>query len=243
MIRSIGAALAAGCLFAVGAGVFVTQANGQPPSEGDAITNPAFKRAEVLTFMQVKPGDQVADIVAGRFARALSAAVGPTGRVYAIEPTEVVKVHPEVLTTVVGLAAQPDYKNVEVISQPIDTVTLPQNLDIVFIRQNYHDLHDKFMGPADVAAFNRRVYAALKPGGLYVVLDHAAAMGDGLKDTETLHRIDPAVVKAEVERAGFTLEQTSDILANPSDPHDKFVFDPSIRGHTDQFLFRFKKPM
>jgi predicted methyltransferase len=98
------------------------------------------------------------------------------------------------------------------------------------------------MGPADVAAFNRQVYAALKPGGVYVVLDHAAAAGSGIGATETLHRIDPARVKSDILAAGFKLDGESKILANPADDHSKNVFTPEIRGHTDQFLMRFRKP-
>jgi predicted methyltransferase len=119
---------------------------------------------------------------------------------------------------------------------------LPSGLDAVFIRQNYHDLYDKFMGPADVPGFNKAVFAALKPGGVYVVLDHAAVAGSGIGATETLHRIDPARVKSDVLAAGFKLDGESSILANKADDHTKNVFDPSVRGHTDQFLFRFKKP-
>lgn len=212
----------------------------QPPA--DAITDPSMKRAEVLAFMGVKPGDKVADVVAGRFVRALSQAVGPTGKVYAFEPAEVVKAHPQVLGMLQGLTADPAYANVVVSSQPINAPALPAGLDAVFIRQNYHDLHDKFMGPADVAAFNRNVFAALKPGGVYVVLDHGDAAGTGLKDTDTLHRIDVAAVKSEVLAAGFVLDGESAVLANPGDDHTKNVFDPSIRGKTDQFLLRFRKP-
>jgi predicted methyltransferase len=212
------------------------------PSGGNSLTNPAFKGPEVLAFIGIKPGDRVADVVAARFVRELSQRVGPAGKVYAVEPAEVVKPHPEVLTLINGLITQPAYGNVQLVTGAIDAVVLPANLDAVFIRQNYHDLHDKFMGPADVAAFNRKVYAALKPGGVYVVLDHAAAAGSGLRDTDTLHRIDPAAVKAEVTAAGFVLDGESQILANPADPHDKMVFDPTIRGRTDQFLLRFKKP-
>jgi predicted methyltransferase len=211
-----------------------------PPS--DAMTDPSFKREEVLAFAQVKPGQKVADIVAGRFVRALSLAVGPNGKVYAIQPAEIVKAHPEVMGLLHGIAALPAHANVEVMSQPIDTLELPKGLDLVFIRQDYHDLHDKFMGPADVASFNKRVFAALRPGGLYVVLDHAAQPGSGLRDTDTLHRIDVAAVKSEVLAAGFKLDAESPILANPADDHAKMVFDPAIRGKTDQFLLRFKKP-
>jgi predicted methyltransferase len=98
------------------------------------------------------------------------------------------------------------------------------------------------MGPADVPAFNKAVFAALKPGGVYVILDHAAVADSGISATDTLHRIDPARVKADVLAAGFKLDEESSILANASDDHTKNVFDPSVRGHTDQFLYRFKKP-
>lgn len=234
------AAIAAGLLLTTAGFTATAQAPTQAPA--DAITDPAMKRAEVLAFIGVKPGDRVADIVAGRFVRALSVAVGPKGKVYAVAPAEVVKIHPEVVGLLKGLAAQPDYANVEVSTPPINTPALPAGLDAVFIRQNYHDLHDKFMGPADVAAFNRAVFAALKPGGVYVVLDHAATAGSGLGATESLHRIDPASVKAEVTAAGFALDGESVVLANPADDHAKMVFDPTVRGRTDQFLFRFRKP-
>jgi len=201
--------------------------------------DPAWKVPEVLAFMGVKPGDRVADVVGGRLTASLARAVGPQGKVYAIETAEVVKAHPEVLGMMHGLASV--MPNVVVSADPVATA-LPQGLDIVFIRQNYHDLYDTFMGPADVAAFNRAVYAALKPGGVYVVLDHAAVAGTGISPTETLHRIDPARVKADVLAAGFRFDGESTILANPADDHIKMVFDPSIRGHTDQFLYRFRKP-
>lgn len=222
------------------AGLAPSLAAAQVPA--DALTDPTMKRAEVVAFLGLKPGDKVADIVAGRFVRAFSQAVGPTGKVYAVEPAEVVKVHPQVTALMQGLSANPDYANVQMITQPVNALALPNGLDAVFIRQNYHDLHDKFMGPADVPAFNRAVFAALKPGGVFVVLDHADAAGTGLKDTDTLHRIDVASVKAEVEAAGFVLDSESAVLANPADDHSKKVFDPSVRGKTDQFLLRFKKP-
>ena len=209
---------------------------------GDALTDPALKRAEVLAFIGVKPGDKLADILAGRFVRAFSQAVGPNGKVYAVETAELAKAHPDVLKIVAGLTASPAHANVVVSTTPVNAMDLPHGLDEVFIRQNYHDLHDKFMGPADVPGFNRQVFAALKPGGVFVVLDHAAPAGSGLADTETLHRIDEAAVKSEVEAAGFVLDGESHILANPADDHSKMVFDPAIRGKTDQFLLRFKKP-
>src|SRR5450631_3289262 len=201
--------------------------------------DPAWKAPEVVQFIGLKKGDKVADIVAGRLTAALAQAVGPSGKVYAVETAEVVKAHPEALAHMKALASQSP--NVIVSEDPVASA-LPSGLDAVFIRQNYHDLYDKFMGPADVPAFNKAVFAALKPGGVYVVLDHAAAAGSGLSATDTLHRIDPAAVKSEVTAAGFKFDGESPILANPADDHTKVVFDPSIRGKTDQFLFRFRKP-
>jgi predicted methyltransferase len=212
----------------------------QPPA--DAVTDPAMKGPEVIAFIGVKPGDKVADIVAGRFVRALSTAVGPKGKLYAVMPAEVVKAHPEVEGLLKTTAAMPAYSNVVVSTPPINSPALPSGLDAVFIRQNYHDLYDKFMGPADVAAFNKAVYAALKPGGVYVILDHAAAAGAPMTVTETIHRIDPALVKADMAKAGFKFDGESKVLANPDDDHNKMVFNPAIRGKTDQFLYKFRKP-
>lgn len=214
----------------------------QAAAPADALTDPAMKRAEVIAFMGVKPGDKVADVIAGRFLRALSQAAGPKGHVYAIEPDEIVKTHPEVLGLTSGLAKDPAYANVSVVQAPINAPNLPNGLDEVFIRQNYHDLYDKFMGPADVPTFNKAVYAALKPGGVYVILDHADAPGSGLTGTETRHRIEKERVIADMKAAGFRLDGESKVLANPDDDHTKMVFNPAIRGKTDQFLLRFRKP-
>jgi predicted methyltransferase len=201
--------------------------------------DPAWKAPEVVSFIGLKKGDKVADIVAGRLTASLAQAVGPSGKVYAVETAEVVQHYPEALAHMKELASQSP--NVIVSAEPVATA-LPSGLDAVFIRQNYHDLYDKFMGPADVPAFNKAVFAALKPGGVYVVLDHAAAAGSGISATDTLHRIDPARVKSDLLAAGFKVDAESSILADKSDDHTKNVFDPSIRGHTDQFLLRFKKP-
>jgi predicted methyltransferase len=201
--------------------------------------DPAWKVPEVVEFIGLKTGDKVAEIVAGRLTGSLAQAVGPTGKVYAVETAEVVKTHPDALVHMKALASQSP--NVIVSEDPVGS-PLPSGLDAVFIRQNYHDLYDKFMGPADVPAFNKTVFAALKPGGVYVVLDHAAVAGSGIGATETLHRIDPARVKSDALAAGFKLDGESFILANSADDHTKNVFDASVRGHTDQFLFRFKKP-
>lgn len=216
-----------------------TTASSQAPQAAAPAIDPAWKVPEVVAFIGLKKGDKVADVVGGRLTAALAEAVGPSGKVYAVETAEVVKVHPQVLDMMNSLATK--MPNVVVSSVPVATA-LPAGLDAVFIRQNYHDLYDKFMGPADVPAFNKAVFAALKPGGVYVVLDHVAAAGSGVGATDTLHRIDPARVKADVLAAGFKLDAESSMLANKADDHSKNVFDPSVKGHTDQFLYRFKKP-
>jgi predicted methyltransferase len=216
-----------------------TAALSQTPQAAVPALDPAWKAPEVIAFIGVKKGDQVADIVAGRLTASLAQAVGPSGKVYAVETAEVVKVHPQVMDMMKGLSAQSP--NVIISSDPVNSA-LPSGLDAVFIRQNYHDLYDKFMGPADVPAFNKAVFTALKPGGVYVILDHAAVAGSGIAATDTLHRIDAARVKADVLAAGFKLDAESTILADKNDDHTKNVFDPSVKNHTDQFLFRFKKP-
>jgi predicted methyltransferase len=216
-----------------------TTALSQSPQAAAPAPDPAWKVPEVIAFIGLKQGDKVADIVGGRLTASLAQAVGPTGKVYAVETAEVVKSHPQIMDMMKGLATQSP--NVVVSADPVAS-PLPPGLDAVFIRQNYHDLYDKFMGPADVPAFNKAVFAALKPGGVYVVLDHAAVPGSGIGATDTLHRIDPVRVKADVLAAGFKLDAESTILADKSDDHTKNVFDPSVRGHTDQFLYRFKKP-
>ena len=239
MSRRLLIAAAAAFAFALAAPVATFA---QPPANADALTDPAMKAPEVIAFIGVKPGDKVADIVAGRFVRALSQAAGPKGKLYAVMPSEIVKAHPEVVGLLTKTASDPAYANVVVSTPPVNAMDLPKGLNAVFIRQNYHDLYDKFMGPADVPGFNKQVFAALKPGGVYVILDHADAAGTGIAGTEGRHRIEEERVKADVLAAGFKLDGESKILANPADDHSKFVFHPSVRGKTDQFLLRFKKP-
>jgi predicted methyltransferase len=213
------------------------------PSRGDALSNPAYHGPEVLKFVGVKPGQKIADIFPGRFTLAFAQAVGPKGRVYGFMPNEILKVHPGLGDLMPARKADPKWAGVTFIEQPMDAMVLPDKLDAVFIRQNYHDLHVRFMGPADVPAFNRKVFAALKPGGVFVVIDHVAAAGTDVNvASNRLHRIDPATVKAEVEAAGFKLDGESDVLADKDDAHDKMVLETSILGKTDQFMLRFRKP-
>ena len=111
---------------------------------------------------------------------------------------------------------------------------------MLFRSQNYHDFHN--IPDLQVSTLNKAVFDALKPGGIYFVLDHAAEAGSGTRDTNTLHRIDEEAVKSEVKAAGFELVGESKILRNKDDPHTAKVFEPPIQGHTDQFILKFRKP-
>jgi predicted methyltransferase len=203
------------------------------------------KPEQTLAFSGIKPGDRVADYVAdtGYFTRLFSRVVGPNGHVYAVQPTAFFrfKSFPPAVADLEGYAVT--HPNVTLTTAAaLDGLSFPEKIDLFWISRNYHDLHDKFMGPVDIAAFNKAVYRALKSGGTYVVLDHSAAPGAPADVTETLHRIDAATVHREVEAAGFQFVSESSILTNPADPRTAKVFDPTIRGHTDQFILKFRKP-
>jgi len=202
------------------------------------------KPGEVLVFAGVKPGTKIVDMIpgGGYFTRIFAKAVGDKGYVYAYVPSELDPILQKRYGTTDVSKRFAAYPNVSVLHAPIAKLVTPEPVDIVWTSQNYHDLHDSFFGPADLSAVNKAVYASLKPGGIYMVIDHAAPNGSGLADTETLHRIDEAAVKKEVEAAGFTLVGESNILRNPADDRTAKVFDSAIRGKTDQFILKFRKP-
>lgn len=238
------AGAAVGAARTPGPAIAAAVADASRPAE-DVARDAERKPAETLAFAGVKPGDAVADYIAnaGYFTRLFADVVGPRGRVYAVELNEVVT-FPNVAKGYAGLTDWARGRsNVAMTTVPASApLAFDRKLDVFWISQNYHDLHDRFLGPKDVAAFNRQVYAALKPGGVYIVLDHVATPGSPADVTETLHRIEAATVKREVEAAGFELVGESRLLANPDDPHTKGVFDPSIRGRTDQFILKFRRP-
>jgi predicted methyltransferase len=207
----------------------------------DVARDAARKPAEMVAFAGIKPGMKVADMIpgGGYFTRVFSNAVGPGGKVVAIIPAAAEAAYPEPSKAIRGLAAS-GWPNVSVASAPTDPA-MAGTLDVFWTAQNYHDLHNS-LPPEGVIGFNKVVFAALKPGGVYVIVDHAAADGSGLAATNTLHRIDPAVIKAEVTAAGFTFDGEMPALRNPADPKTANVFDPAIRGRTDQVVYRFKKP-
>jgi predicted methyltransferase len=203
------------------------------------------KPGESLAFAGLKSGDKVAELFPGRgyFTRIFSKTVGEKGTVYAIAPPprpDAPAGAPPPNAAVTALAAEAAYPNIKVMTARASEFTVPEPVDVVWTSLNYHDF--KNAPNADMKAFNANVLKALKPGGTYIVIDHAAEAGSGARDTQTLHRIDPELVKSEVVSAGFKFEGSSDVLKHPGDPHTARVHDASVRGKTDQFLLKFSKP-
>jgi predicted methyltransferase len=215
----------------------------RPPEQ--AAADRARKPAKVLVFAAVRPGEWVADFMSGGgyYTRLLSRVVGASGRVYAFLPDEQLKnCAPAETAGTRAIVHDTRYPNVRVLTAPVDQFHAPAPLDLVWLSLGFHDLYDTFLGPADVSQVTHALYQALKPGGELLVVDHVAQPGSGVRDTETLHRIDPDAIIAAVEAAGFELESQSEALRNPDDTHALRVFDPAIRGHTDQVILKFRKP-
>ena len=204
--------------------------------EADALRKPA----QTLAFSGIRPGMTVGEFYpgGGYFTRMLSDVTGPSGHVYGIE-------NERWKGAVEGdraLLAEGRWKNVSIDVQPFGTVKFPKPLDLAWVTQNYHDLKIAKYGKVDTLAFDRAVYAALKPGGTFFILDHQGAPGLSDADIEKLHRINRDVVIKEVTSAGFKLAAEGNFLRRPSDDHTKPIFDKSVRGHTDQYALKFVKP-
>lgn len=199
------------------------------------------KPAEMLALAQVEPGETVLELFpgGGYFTRLLAKAVGPEGKVYAAAPPPPPNAPANPNGGPAALAAIG--ANVTPTTVDLTKLSAPEPVDLIWTSQNYHDLHLKRLG-LDVAAVDKQMLAALKPGGVLLVIDHAALAGAPLETADTLHRIDPAQARKELEAAGFVFEAESDALRNPADPKTAGVRDPSIRGKTDQFAMRFRKP-
>jgi predicted methyltransferase len=194
--------------------------------------------AETLAFAGVKPGMTVGEFYpgGGYFTRMLSDVVGPKGHVYGIE-NDKWKGAVEADKKLEG-----ELKNVSMDVQPFGTVNFPKPIDIAWVTQNYHDLKIAKYGVVDTLAFDKAVYAALKPGGTFFILDHEGAPGLTDAEIEKLHRISRDQVIKEVTSAGFKLADEGNFLRRPGDDHTKPIFDESIRGKTDQYALKFVKP-
>ena len=210
-------------------------------SPDDRALDAGRKPGEVLAFFGVKPGMKIGELFAGGgYTTELLARIGAT--VWAQNTTEILDKFARKPWT--ERAAKPVMKSVTGVERPIDDPFPPEvkDLDMVITILNYHDT---VWMKADRAKMNKAIFAVLKPGGVYAIVDHSAAAGSGTRDVETLHRIDEEVVKQEVTAAGFKLDGTSDVLRNPADPRDWNASPKKAadrRGTSDRFTLRFVKP-
>jgi predicted methyltransferase len=257
MIRTLGLVLAASAALGCGAMASQTMAGasqdatasgleaGHAAAVADArrlpaevARDPLRKPAEMLALMRLAPGQAIADIrpEEGYFTRLFAPAVGPEGHVYAFVPNQTAE-----RENAFGDTLASTYANVTRVTGKLEEMTFDRPLDVVFMGEEYHDFTIPRFG-VDVAKMNAAVFAALKPGGLYVILDHQAADGAGIGVAGTLHRIEAAELQRQVEAAGFVFDGESDAVRVPGDDHTLSVFDESIRGRTDRFVYRFRKP-
>jgi predicted methyltransferase len=212
-------------------------ASPQRPAESKA-RDADRKPIETVQFLGIETGDTVLDMIAagGWFTEVLSAAVGPTGKVYSQNPAFLVQADAE-------KALHERLGNVQAVHVPLAQAGIAGSVDAVVTALNLHDIYNGFAGqPGSEAAavgFLQGIHAVLKPGGVLGVIDHVGIAG---QDNTALHRMLPQQARDALTKAGFTLEAESPLLANPADDHTKGVVDPAVRGHTDQFVFRARKP-
>jgi len=204
------------------------------------------KQSELIRFAGVDAGATVIDVYpgGGDWTRIFSDIVGPEGRVYSFVPAEVAHFKNDPVGLMQTLAEEPGRANVDAVSAGLTALSeVTEPADVLWLHLFYHDLHTALIEDTGVTAdaFNRAVFEALKPGGRYVIVDHRAADGSGTSDAQSLHRIDPASVREEVEAAGFVLTAEGSMLAHKNDPHSIKVFDSSVKGATDRFVYRFEK--
>jgi predicted methyltransferase len=244
------AVLASACLAGV---ILVGCASMDPPATSaiaSAIADPGRpaedtkrdadrKPAEIVAFAGVKPGQKIGELFpgGGYYTRILSKVVGPAGKVYMLTPTNF---QPRLQKSADALTAA--LPNTVALFQPGDSPTTPEKVDVVWTTDNYHDYRNPGFGAVDMAKFDKAVFDDLKPGGVFLIEDYEAAPGVAATATGTLHRIESATVKQEVEAAGFVFVRQSDVLANPADDHKLKIFDPAVRGHADQYVLLFRKP-
>jgi len=211
--------------------------------EADRARDVNRKPAQVIAFAGIKPGDQIGELMpgGGYFTRIFCLIAGSKGHVYTVHVTPAVPPKPPAAGAAPPPPPPPNpCTNVSDQSLNAASLSFPAKLDVVWTSENYHDLHNAAYGAPDMKAFDSVIFQALKPGGVFMVEDHAAEPGSGARDTGTLHRIDVELVKQEVTSAGFVFEAASDVLHNADDPHQAKVFE--LKGTSDKFLLKFRKP-
>jgi predicted methyltransferase len=242
-------ALLAASTAAVGArpdrpGAAIARALSDPARAADRGADARRHPADLVALSGLRAGQRVLDLIpgSGYWTRIFSKVVGPRGRVYAVWPQAYARLAGANVTALRAMSASTAYANVVTQVQPTTRLTAPEPLDLVWTSQNYHDYADPFMGAPGPDALAQAAFHILKPGGVFVVIDHASAPGRGLADTDSLHRIDPQLVRRQAKAAGFEFIGESRVLINPADPLTIPVFDKAIRGHTSQFALKFRKP-
>lgn len=213
----------------------------RPPAQ--AARDAGRHAGEFLALSGIKPGDKVGDFMmgAGYWTHILSPLVGPSGKVYAYQAAEFIGYRPAYATE--QAAAVKPHANVTPLSMKLAEIAFPEKLDAIVTVQNFHDLYLPFGGGPDFPlVVTKRLYDALKPGGIFLVSDHVATNDPENKAPVGLHRIDPAAARKVIEQAGFVFVRESNLLRNADDPHTANVFAPAIQGKTDQWIMVFRKP-
>ncbi len=240
----MGAALCCGTALAAPAYIEKAVSDAARPPE-DTKRDAQRLPAQMVEFAGIKPGMSVVDLLPGTgyFTRIFARAVGPKGHVYAY-------FGPQYDARLKTQGVDPDnqfpdlkriYPNLGTIHGPLNGFVTPQKVDVVWISDNYHDTHNKSYA-ADVPGMNKAVFASLKPGGVYVIIDHRAVKGGGAGTTEALHRMDEDIAKQEIEAAGFKLVAESKMLTRADDDNTKRIFEEGEHDHTDQMVLKFRKP-
>ena len=227
------------CNMSIAADIKSALSNPNRPAE-DRARDADRKPQQVLEFFDIQSGQKVADLLpgSGYYTRILVNVVGEDGTVYAGNNPFYLSYFQEKWDAVL---AEPAMKKVQRIDGPLDNVGLPQDgsLDAVIMVLAYHDM---YLTEEDRNKMNTRIFSALKPGGVYGIIDHHATTGSGASAAEPLHRIEEETIIKEVSSAGFSLTKKGEFLRNPNDDHTKSVFSDGIRGETDRFVLRFEKP-
>lgn len=214
--------------------------------DADTKRDDARKPAEVVAFAGIKPGMSIEELFpgGGYYTRILSKVVGPKGKIFLVTPEGMKdRARPGSPTPAqTSDALAKEVGNATVVWEPGDSPVAPEKVDVVWSTDNYHDYRNPGFGAVDMAKFDKAVFDSLKPGGVFIIEDYEAAPGAGATVTNTLHRIESATVKQEVEAAGFKFEGQSDVLKNPMDDHTLAIFNPTLKREADQYVLKFRKP-
>jgi predicted methyltransferase len=246
MTAALALALGAVPAFAEPANVSAAVANASARSEANLKLDEGRKPTELLSFFGLERGMHVIDMFgANRYwAEIISPAIGPEGQLVVWQPTQFMNDKRRDDFAAFAIKAG----NTALIYSPFEEPRIGVNqYDFMIMNLDYHDVYwqsaERKIARMEPDAWLKRLYDAMKPGAVIGIVDHVANPGGDTREVvDKLHRIDPAVVRADFERAGFVLEAESPLLRNPADDHSLLVFDDKVRGKTDRFVFKFRKP-